>query len=297
MKMAKIRDYKPDTWVGEDNLGRQLLQAKDLKAANPDAKVGIFYLYWHDQRQKGLTIYDHTKLYNEGGVDAVWDAIPKGPMGQAHYWAEPYFGYYMSDDEWVIRKHAKMLVEAGVDFIFIDNTNGLSYPYTYLRIYQIYMQMRKEGQMTPQIVHFIGVLPDLVTNFMKEVYDNIYATDYYKDLWFMWEGKPLILGTMEKVPEYRKYFTNRECWAYDDWIGDGMGKWPWITSYPQTPGRNPETGEIEQVVASCGFHANGSTGRSFHDGQQPTDGKNDFEFELSTTPYGLGFARANEAGA
>ncbi len=41
-----------------------------------------------------------------------------GPAHAMHHWGEPYLGYYVSNDEWVIRKHAQMLSDAGVDGCF-----------------------------------------------------------------------------------------------------------------------------------------------------------------------------------
>ena len=53
--------------------------------------------------------------------------IPFGPGGAMHHWGKPYLDYYVSNDTWVIRRHAQMLSEAGVDVIFIDVTNGYAY--------------------------------------------------------------------------------------------------------------------------------------------------------------------------
>ncbi|MFX8910782.1 hypothetical protein ABTN03_19210, partial [Acinetobacter baumannii] len=39
------------------------------------------------------------------------------------YLNKPLFGYYRSDDEWVLRKHLQMLSVAGVDFLGLDATN------------------------------------------------------------------------------------------------------------------------------------------------------------------------------
>ena len=43
-----------------------------------------------------------------------------GPEHAFHHWGEPYLGYYVANDEWVIRKHAQMLTDAGVDVLFFD---------------------------------------------------------------------------------------------------------------------------------------------------------------------------------
>jgi hypothetical protein len=42
------------------------------------------------------------------------------------YWNEPLFGFYSGTDYWVMRKHATMLKNAGVDALFFDATNGHS---------------------------------------------------------------------------------------------------------------------------------------------------------------------------
>ncbi len=91
-----------------------------------DKQVGIFYFLWHDGTSS-QPIYNHTLSYYMGGSEKLIETITSGPLGFAHYWAEPYFGYYQSNDEWVIRKHTYQLNAAGVDFIFIDTTNGLTY--------------------------------------------------------------------------------------------------------------------------------------------------------------------------
>ena len=31
-----------------------------------------------------------------------------------HYWGEPQYGYYLSADPWVLRRHAQLLADAGV---------------------------------------------------------------------------------------------------------------------------------------------------------------------------------------
>ena len=41
-----------------------------------------------------------------------------------HFWGEPLFGYYRTTDPYVLRKHAEMLADAGVDVVFFDCTNA-----------------------------------------------------------------------------------------------------------------------------------------------------------------------------
>ena len=120
------------------------------------------------------------------------DVLGKGPLGFAHYWAEPYFGYYSSDDEWVIRKHTYQLVAAGIDFIFIDVTNGRVHEDNYELILKVWSQMRAEGCKTPQIMFHCGYVRENGLKSFKALWNKLYSKERYKDLWFMHEGKPLI---------------------------------------------------------------------------------------------------------
>jgi hypothetical protein len=288
--MSNFWDTYYDTWVATDDLERTL-PVTYTNTVKKNKKVGIFYFLWHDRN--GGPLFDHYAAYLEGGIDKVWDIIKQGDEGYGHYWAEPYFGYYRSDDEWVIRKHTTMLVNAGIDFIYFDMSNGHIYEHVLTKILGTWKQMREEGLKTPEFVCFLGDRTDLGYKTAMDVWNTVYQHGIYRDMYFMWDGKPLLLGNLAEVPdEIKENFTIRRSWAFTDWDwyteSDGKGKWPWIALHPQGPGKSFE-GIIEQVIVSCGFHSNSSSGRSFHNGQQPTDGKNAFEFELETTPLGLAF--------
>ena len=53
-----------------------------------------------------------------------------------HHWGEPLFGYYTSDDEWVLRRHVEMLTDAGVDFLVFDTTNHTTYSAQALKLFK-----------------------------------------------------------------------------------------------------------------------------------------------------------------
>ena len=55
-----------------------------------------------------------------------------GRIGDYHFWGEPLFGYYRSDDPWVIRRHLHLLADAGVDVLILDATNAETYREVYL---------------------------------------------------------------------------------------------------------------------------------------------------------------------
>ena len=74
-----------------------------------------------------------------------------GPMYAPHHWSEPLFGYYVSDDDSVLRKHAQMLTDAGVDMVVFDVTNQLSYPESWQALCRVWDQSRREGNRVPKI--------------------------------------------------------------------------------------------------------------------------------------------------
>ena len=301
--MLNSRDVFADTWVATDDADRTTPVGTDT-ATPGDKKVGIFYFMWHNATKQGQNpLFDHTAAYLSGGVDAVWDLIPQGNLGFAHYWAQPYFGYYNSDDEWVIRKHGYMLAEAGVDFIYVDATNGIIYEHNLETLLRVWSEMRTEGYAVPQICFHCGNTDSLAAASLNSLWNNYYSTGKYADMWFMWDGKPLIFypdSLAKTLPdEMNEFFTARQSWAFtsDGWYTskDGKGRWAWADMYPQSPGLSPE-GDVEQMVVMCGFWANGSAGtnggRSYtkKNGIPDYEGDWDFGYALMKTTSGLGLA-------
>ena len=113
-----------------------------------------------------------------------------GPQWVFHHWGEPYLGYYLADDDWVIRKHAQMLTDAGVDVIIVDLTNAVIYLPQLKNLCKVYTQIREAGGRTPQLSFIFNTQ---ARETVQRLYDNFYAKGLYKDLWFYWKGKPLIL--------------------------------------------------------------------------------------------------------
>ncbi len=294
------RDILSDTWVSIDDVGRL---AEVGNGTVGDKKVGIFYFLWHNGTST-QPIYDHAKAYAEGGSALLIETMTSGPLGFAHYWAEPYFGYYQADDEWVIRKHTYQLNAAGVDFIFIDATNGHTYEHNYETILKVWSEMRAEGHETPQIMFHCGNNDSLAQSSFTALWNNLYSQGRYEDLWFKWEGKPLILmphslyNTL--TAEQQAFFSYRQSWAFTEgsWYTStrGKGAWAWADMYPQRAGYSHD-GDLEQMIVMCGFWANGSSGTnagrsySYRNGGQPAPATDsDFSFSLVDKTSGLGLA-------
>jgi len=256
-------DLKSDTWVATDALGRTLPGYKECRPTRAGKFVGIFYFLWLGQHGTGGP-HDITKILAENSTNPKW-----GPEQTFHHWGEPELGYYVSDDDYVIRRHARMLSEAGIDTLIFDVTNGATYLPVVTKLCETYMRMRAAGEYTPQICFLARSGSDKV---VTALYDEFYAKNRYPALWFRWKGKPLIFtGPCELRPEIREFFTFRESWAWtnaDGWFGDGQDKWPWLDSYPQTPGWH-EKGIAEEVAVCVAQHPTTNIGRSFHDGREP----------------------------
>lgn len=293
------RDVLADTWVGVDGAGRLL--SGETVGTPGDRKVGIFYFLWHEDHMNGMPLFDHTAAYLEGGMEGLWAEMTDGPEGFAHYWAEPYFGYYSSNDEWVLRKHAEQLSAAGVDFVFFDASNGILYEKNYMALLRVWSQMRQEGQDTPQVAFLCGSSHDE----FNALWNQLYKPGLYEELWFRWQGKPLILFTfgLDLPEEAKDFFTQKVSWANtgEGWYSArrGVDCWPWADMYKQRPGYRLENGEkvMEQMVVMCGFWANGSNGtnggRSYsraNGGIPDYTGSWDMGFALMNTTSGLGLA-------
>ncbi|MHB9011267.1 MAG: T9SS type A sorting domain-containing protein [Ignavibacteriaceae bacterium] len=174
-------------WVATDALGRNLPTYEEVGPTKPDKYVGVFYFFWH-WNWDVTPIKDVTKILAANPTNTSWISP------DLYYWGEPEAGYYCADDPWVIRRHIQLLADAGVDFVFIDYTNDyLSSQFdTTLQNYcRISEELKKQGIDVPKIVFFFHYNP---APKIEDIYDNFYKLGEYSDLWFYWDGKPLILA-------------------------------------------------------------------------------------------------------
>ena len=87
-----------------------------------------------------------------------------GGIGEPHYWGEPLFGYYRSTDPWVLRRHAHLLADAGIDTLVFDTTNAATYPDVYLKLCEVFSAIRSEGGRTPQIAFMVNTNAEETAN-------------------------------------------------------------------------------------------------------------------------------------
>ncbi len=258
-----VRDVYADTWVATDGLGRVLPTAAECGSPRPDKVVGIFYFLWLGNHT--TVLHDITQILAADPANPPW-----GPLHAFHHWGRPRLGYYFMDDPFVIEKHAQMLTDAGVDVVFLDVTNAVTYDATVQRVGEVYTRLRAAGRPTPQFAFLCHSKEGEVA---QRLYDTWYAPGKFRELWFLWRGRPLILAKPEALSEsLRQYFEVRESWAWtgpESWFGDGRDKWPWLDDYPQKPGWHAAPDQPEQLTVAVASHPTRNIGRSFHNGAQP----------------------------
>ena len=221
-------DLMSDTWVATDALGRQMPLIDSVGKVKTDQRrvVGMFYITWHAKGNHDLPgpYTDVTKILAE---DPTARYNQNNPLWKYHmyHWGEPEMGYFLSQDEWVIRKDISMLQDAGVDVLVMDVTNGVCYWDEWEILFSTMMKMREEGNRTPQFVFWS--YNNKPVDVVKQLYERYYKENKFSDLWFYWDGKPLLLYnadpskdangkysvTADSYPkEIFEYFTLRDMW-------------------------------------------------------------------------------------
>ncbi|MFA6912445.1 MAG: hypothetical protein WCQ61_04935, partial [Proteiniphilum sp.] len=107
-----FRNLYTDSWVATDALGRKLPTFEECGPVKKDRYVGMFYFMTHIN-PGGNGPFDVTKIMKANPENPQWG-------NGSHYWGEPETGYYLSNEKWMIRRHARMLSDAGVDVIIFD---------------------------------------------------------------------------------------------------------------------------------------------------------------------------------
>ncbi|HOB73537.1 MAG TPA: hypothetical protein PKG54_03330 [Phycisphaerae bacterium] len=269
-------------WPAVDALGRKLPTPGEVGPPRPNRFVGIFYFLWLNERHNRSPHwegpYDIARI-----LAADPDALQKpesplwGKIGQSHYWGEPLYGYYLTPDPWVLRRHANLLADAGIDTLIFDTTNALTYHEQYMALCKVFRQIRQEGGWTPQFAFMVNTQAGKTA---RKIYDELYKPGLYPELWFHWQGKPLMIcDPKEADEELKAFFTLRRAhWPFE--IANTQNAWHWEAVYPQVYGYTDDPDKPEQVNVSVAQNLRVSDGyptamsygdargRSFHKGKK-----------------------------
>lgn len=190
-------------------------------------EFGIMYLTWHCAVNKNN---DMTKA-SKG--ESKWGGVPS-----FHWSEEPKLGYYcLSTDDEVLKAHAELILNAGIDFIVLDMSN---HPTSYNPNYSDSANDQIKTMITKPIDNLIKVwsslprAPKIVPFFpvdQKEsainpisewFLDKMNNHSWTRNLYFNYLGKPLILTVKNSrfrsphqslLQKYRNHYTVRNAWG------------------------------------------------------------------------------------
>ena len=269
------KTYFSGGYAGVDDLGRPIYASNTegvgAVSAEQERYVGLFYFLWMGtaSTQQDPSIW--WQKYHGGiarNLQKIWDGeteLGLGVWGEMHWFAEPLYGYYMSNDTWVMRKHVELLTNAGVDFLYFDFTNNVSYVDNALKLMKILHEFNQQGYDAPQVVFYTNT--EAKTR-IQEVYEGIYKRDRYSDTWFCIDGKPVIIAPNitddDVIPDtnikIKEYFTLKSGqWPIACDIEDNFSltnnSWPWIDfHWPQKVYTNAD-GEEGAINVSIAQHS------------------------------------------
>ena len=268
-----MKDLSNGLLYGVDALGRKTPAGEDCPAPRKNRQVGLFYFLWCGEHGRHKP-YDISKIVAKdpqaGYHPEVW-----GDIGVYHHWGEPFYGYYYSDDEWVIRKHMKLIMQADVDFLFFDTTNAAIYEKNVKKVMSVLQEYHDEGFKIPRVMFYTNTQSGKT---VQKIYDAIYKPGFCPDTWYRFGEKPLIIAIKEECSdECREFFDIKKSqWPNEP---DKLGGWPWMDfTRPQRVFKN-EDGVDEVINVSVAQHPQirfgdsvlyGETtnrGRAFHNGE------------------------------
>ncbi|MDR1170839.1 MAG: hypothetical protein LBL24_00135 [Bacteroidales bacterium] len=289
-----------------DALGRKVATSDEAGVPKKDKYIAMFYWTWHqgddDTAYQVKNITEIVRRYPEAMNDyhhPAWGTRQPGFF----FWEQPLLGYYKTTDPWVLRKHAEMLADAGIDAVFFDCTNGsLTWQESYEALLKTWDQAQKDGVDAPKIAYMLpfGPSPHSLVS-LRQLYRDVYRPGRYKNLWFFWKGKPCIMGYPDNLTdsdedrEIANFFTFRP--GQPDYV-DGPKRndqWGWLENYPQHGYVKGANGKFEQVAVGIAqnacpateghcsaFNLPGSFGRNF-------SRRNGFDPRIDGYLYGWNF--------
>ena len=263
----------PETLAAVDALGRAVTTAT-VTRPEKDRAVGLFYFLWCGEHGRHKP-YDISKIVAaDPDAGSHTDSPAWGGVGVYHHWGEPFYGYYYSDDEWVIRRHMMLFCDAGVDFLFFDTTNAVIYEHNAKIVLRVLQEYHDAGYRIPKIMFYTNTHSG---DTVERIYEAIYKPGFCPDTWYLRDGKPLIIAVEEECsPETRAFFNIKMSqWPNEP---DKRGGWPWMDfTRPQRVFDNLD-GVPEVINCSVAQHPqlrfgdsvlygeDGNCGRAYHNG-------------------------------
>ncbi len=204
------------------------------------ARFGIFYSTWHCIAANASPVRDLT-LVRAG--QQGW-----GGFGVFHYWGRPAPGYYCpSANDGVLRQHAELLRDAGIDFAFLDATNHAyvdarshDTPGMILAPLDRLLAVWSTVPGAPRLVPWVPVMGATASATTYTVDAMLARLAAYPGMQFVYQGKPLVLVTEnEQYPvnatreaALAQSYTVRRMWAM---FGDAGPTWSFLQACQASP--------------------------------------------------------------
>lgn len=247
-------------WTSTDHLARTLPGPGKAPTPRKGKYIGIYYLLWSLATYGGQEPdgpYDLTKIlaqYPDAMQNINHPAL--GAVGTFHHWTKPLFGYYRNDDRWVVRKHMRMLADAGVDMLLIDASNGFNYEDMVDVLLSVLDELQALGEPTPKLAFHMYPQADAGSRkALRNLYQQFYQGGKHASHWFHWDGKPMIVGVPSD--DLGKEILGFYTWRTPYWLGMNprVGSWTLDGYYPYSEDSafmlNKEL-EIEQTTVHTG---------------------------------------------
>jgi hypothetical protein len=263
-------------WPATDALSRSLPGPAEVPPPRAERFVGIFYFLTHGRDISELP-NDLSKILPQDPDLLQKPDLPLwGPRGP-YYWGQPLYGYYDSRDPWVLRGHATLLADAGVDAVIFDTTNRRTYREVYIEICKVWSQILREGGRVPRLCFVVNTKAGETAD---QIHRDLYKPGLFPGLWFHWQGKPLLIcDPRQASDEVRRFFTLRKAhWPFS--MENTHNAWYWEATYPQPYSFDEDPAQPEQVNVAVAQNLHKETGkpvnmsqrtargRSFHNGEQ-----------------------------
>ena len=268
-------DNWSDTWVATSAAGVKVADYEEAGAVKEGQReVGMMYWPRGTSEKPISTARIPSEIIAENPdayADFYHKAWPEGAT--AYYWNEPLFGFYMMSDYWVIRRHAIMLANAGVDVIFFDWSNGdASGDQTLNLLCEAYADAKADGIKVPKInaLNSWYVDKEFRRRQLINIYTFFFENERYADLWYEWDDKPLMFGDNSKwstdvvasridetayIREIFEKCTFRMSGSREpvEYVG-GDRYWHWLQASPLTKWNTEEDGRTEFMVVGTGVN-------------------------------------------